>query len=451
MKDPIGAFERIQDSVKRYVTSAFATNSPSFERDRKTLLDTPGVFFQHPYVEPLPSYESGQTLDELVDGGLPGMTPAAGAAFGVVASAGLFKERFPLYVHQQRMLEKALEGKHCVVVTGTGSGKTESFLLPVIASVVREAKREATARSAATRRPAPWTRSNLPSWDEVRPDMRQGGPSSSSPCPALVPDERAGRGPGLSPKGALDSDEAHAAMDEYLGGNRIRFGRYNGSTPVSGHPFKAADGSANTSARSKLKTAMREAVDDHLAIRRKIDAARATLESCMGSPNEDAARNDLNKLLEQSTFMPRMDPNAAECFHRWEMQASPPDLLITNVSMLSIMLMRHRDPEMPSDRADSQVFDATREWLASDRDNNVFQLVIDELHLYRGTAGTEVAYLIRLLLDRLGLSPDSPQLQILASSASRMPRMPARSIFLAAFSGLAKTPPASASISSQGF
>ena len=48
----------------------------------------------------------------------------------------------------------------------------------------------------------------------------------------------------------------------------------------------------------------------------------------------------------------------------------------------------------------------------------IFHLVVDELHTYRGTAGTEVAYLIRLLLHRLGISPDSPQVRFLASSAS---------------------------------
>ena len=82
------------------------------------------------------------------------------------------------------------------------------------------------------------------------------------------------------------------------------------------------------------------------------------------------------------------------------------------------MLMRQLDPEIEGDSSDSQIFEKTREWLESDKENNVFQLVIDELHLYRGASGTEVAYLIRLLLDRLGLSPGSKQLRILASSAS---------------------------------
>ena len=90
------------------------------------------------------------------------------------------------------------------------------------------------------------------------------------------------------------------------------------------------------------------------------------------------------------------------------MQDSPPDILMTNYSMLNIMLMRD---------IDAPVFDRTCAWLQADP-NNVFHLIVDELHTYRGTAGTEVAYLLRALFDRLGLSPDSEQLRIIASSAS---------------------------------
>jgi len=63
------------------------------------------------------------------------------------------------------------------------------------------------------------------------------------------------------------------------------------------------------------------------------------------------------------------------------------------------------------------IFDNTRDWLAAKKER-IFHLIVDELHLYRGSAGTEVSYLIRLLLKRLGLNPDHPQLRILASSAS---------------------------------
>ncbi len=106
--------------------------------------------------------------------------------------------------------------------------------------------------------------------------------------------------------------------------------------------------------------------------------------------------------------MPSLKPNSSEEWNRIDMQLNPPDILITNYSMLNVMLMR--DLENP-------IWQKTKEWLAKDV-NNKFHLVIDELHTYRGTSGTEIAYLIRLLLSRIGIDPNSDQLQILGSSAS---------------------------------
>ena len=102
---------------------------------------------------------------------------------------------------------------------------------------------------------------------------------------------------------------------------------------------------------------------------------------------------------------------------RWDMQETPPDILITNYSMLNIMLMR---------TLEADIFAKTKQWLAGDpylakkvpEPTRRFFLVIDELHAYRGTPGTEVAYILRLLLNRLGLGIDSRQLVILTTSAS---------------------------------
>lgn len=93
---------------------------------------------------------------------------------------------------------------------------------------------------------------------------------------------------------------------------------------------------------------------------------------------------------------------------RWDMQSSPPDILITNYSMLNIMLLRTRDDAF---------FAATREWLDGDS-SRVFTVIVDELHTYRGTAGSEVAYLIRNLLQRLDLLSRPAQVRFLAASAS---------------------------------
>nr|WP_236715070.1 helicase-related protein [Nonomuraea pusilla] len=93
--------------------------------------------------------------------------------------------------------------------------------------------------------------------------------------------------------------------------------------------------------------------------------------------------------------------------------------------MMNIMLMR---------RDEDPIFEQTRRWLAASR-GNVFSLVVDELHMYRGTQGTEVAYLLRKLLDRLGLSTESEQLSIIATSASMDPDNPTDRNFLRDFFG----------------
>ena len=90
------------------------------------------------------------------------------------------------------------------------------------------------------------------------------------------------------------------------------------------------------------------------------------------------------------------------------MVATPPDLLITNYSMLNVMLMRQFEAPM---------LEATRRRLSHDPEA-VLTLVVDELHLYRGTQGAEVGMIIRNLLQRLGLEPGSPQLRCIGTSAS---------------------------------
>ena len=45
-----------------------------------------------------------------------------------------------LFTHQRDALASALSGKNVVVSTGTGSGKTEAFLLPVLSALVEESR-----------------------------------------------------------------------------------------------------------------------------------------------------------------------------------------------------------------------------------------------------------------------------------------------------------------------
>jgi hypothetical protein len=202
---------------------------------------------------------------------------------------------------------------------------------------------------------------------------------------------------------ALDSNEARRVMDDRFAGNRIFFGQYNSATPVTGHrrhPRRLNDPDEKKRQQrrmQKLRADMRRMDTDQEAARRHDEELRR------------AAERDGTRPPDPTRFIfPSID--GGEMVARWDMQAAPPDILVTNPSMLGAMLSREvEDP----------IFEKTREWLENDP-NSYFFLIFDELHLIRGSAGTEITFLIKFLLERLGV--DQPEhlhkVRILASSAS---------------------------------
>lgn len=423
MKEPISSYENVKKGIKRYIKSAFGTNSQSFEEDRSKLLDQNGVLFQQEYLEPIPMYSSGKMLKNLNEEELPGLNAKGITAFKNIIGSGLFNGGFPLYLHQQRMLTASLNGKHGIVVTGTGSGKTESFLLPVLANIVKEATSKKAYWGKPKLKPESWSTHKIPDWSDTRKELRgESRPSAVRalilyPMNALVEDQISRL------RNALDSDKVLSSLDSCLSGNRIRFGRFNGSTPVAGHPYNS-DGRKNSNKVRRLNKELKLAISEYIAIKNKMQSCEHMINEAKASGREREVIHlsaELERIKEEIQFIRRMTPDAAEMFHRWEMQATPPDILVTNTSMLSIMLMRGTAENVTNDISDSNIFETTKKWLEEDKENNTFQLVIDELHLHRGSSGTEVAYLIRLLLERLGLEPESKQLRILASSASLDP------------------------------
>jgi hypothetical protein len=80
---------------------------------------------------------------------------------------------------------------------------------------------------------------------------------------------------------------------------------------------------------------------------------------------------------------------------RHEIQATCPDVLITNYSMLEYMMLR------PIERS---IFEQTAKWL--ENKGTFLTVVLDEAHMYRGATGAEVAFLLQRLLARLGIKRD---------------------------------------------
>lgn len=430
MQDPVGAFHTIRDKYIQYVKTAFGTQSPSIERERERLLRETTVFTQDPWIEPLPRYATdgdgdGKRVKQLEATDLPGFTERQRQDFAEFASCGLLGD-FALFQHQVEMLSKSLGGHNCVVTAGTGSGKTESFLMPLIASLLKE-----SAQWDAPKPTPPYWRdwwSNETWHRRCKPGGRL-VQSYRIPQRSHEPREAALRGLILYPmnalvedqmtrlRRALDSPESRQWLDAHRHGNRIYFGRYNSTTPVPGHERKKPNASGSQSPDT----------DRINRLAKELSILDATASAVDRYIREQSATDHDSEIGDIRYFFPRLDGAEMRC--RWDIQDSPPDILITNYSMLGIMLMRE---------ADAPIFERTKQWLS--KPDSVFHLIVDELHLYRGTAGTEVAYLLRLLLERLGLSPDSPKLRILASSASLEPNDPDSLRFLEEFFGVAWSP-----------
>ncbi|SDJ58789.1 protein of unknown function [Pedobacter sp. ok626] len=426
MKDPIGSFETIKNNFIRYVETAFATKFKGVELERNDLLNRDKVLYRKPWMEPLPDYVSSElTIDDITSSYFnETMNEAQVDLFRNLTKNGLFPEKMKMHAHQAKMLKAAMAGKNCIITSGTGSGKTESFLLPLFAQISKEFVKWPAADEKSQNSDSWWkarkglTPRNIT--DSTRQCLSKEAAQRSQdnrpagmralilyPMNALVEDQMSRL------RRALDSDEAREWLQRVGKGNAIYYGRYNSDSPVAGELFNSK-GERNDRKIAKLKNRLQK-IDDEFS--KVIDYIKDSL------PQEKefvelSEEKQKEKIKELKSFFQRLD-TSSEMRCRFDMQIAPPDILITNYSMLSIMLMR---------TIDSGIFEETKRWLkcedlpllerASERPNRVFHLIIDELHLYRGTQGTEVAYLIRLLLDRLDLDPDHSQLRILASSAS---------------------------------
>ncbi|MET4141462.1 DEAD/DEAH box helicase [Pedobacter sp. UYP1] len=369
MNNAFAVWRELRDIYLKYIDTGLPIKYKHLENERKHLLLAQDAICKDPIIELVPRYQEYCTLTEACQ------QLNLMESYAEFAKTGLFASRngqeSKMYKHQFESLKAAaLQRKHIIATTGTGSGKTECFLFPLLYDIHKEKSHSESQNIHAVRGLILY------------------------PLNALAEDQM------RRLRKALSSNDAINYLDNNLAGKRITFGRYTGITPGTGLEKE--------SNKKKLR-------QDKDSLMRDWESAKkqATITS-----NTDYLYDVTN-----------MDAGVdAELWDRWTMQKTPPDILITNYSMLNIMLMRQHE---------SNIFQATKLWLEADK-SHVFHLVIDELHSYRGTSGTEVAYLIRLLLMRLGLTPDSPQVQFLCSSAS-MKETERTKKFISGFFGLETT------------
>ena len=135
-----GTIKQLHGSLRDYIEATYHISSPALIEQRKELLDRAGVIYQIPYIESTPRYQSGERFSAIK--GLPSAALKAYTALSTPAGDLPALLYDPPYKHQSEAIRHTLvDGKNLLVMTGTGSGKTESFLLPILGKFAREAEK----------------------------------------------------------------------------------------------------------------------------------------------------------------------------------------------------------------------------------------------------------------------------------------------------------------------
>ena len=354
--------KQLRAELEDYIKSQYFGKSPLLLSALSKHLDDEGLLYQKPFIESSPAYITVQNGIEKAS-----LTPWLKTYFKLLSEAGLGVFPSP-FAHQVAALEAATKGENLFVSTGTGSGKTECFMWPLIAKMAEEAK------------------NSKQSWAQrgVRAIIMY-------PMNALVSDQV-----GRLRRMIGDPDQKFVSIFRNVYGSEVRrpqFGMYTGRTPYPGiQPLKEQD-------KKLEKTLARMSFPEK-------DSEKEFFKHLL-KEGKVPAKVDMNRFL-QGLHEGKHIPNDedAELITRFEMQQFCPDILITNYSMLEYMLLRPRE---------QKIWDDTRKWLTLNPENKLM-FVIDEAHMYRGSSGGEVALLIRRLFHKLGISRD--RVQFILTTAS---------------------------------
>lgn len=363
--------KQLRTELEDYIKSQYLGKSPLLLSALSGHLDDEGMLYQKPFIESSPAYVTIQNgiQKALID-------PWMKEFFLKLADGriGVFPSPF---AHQISALEAATRGEDLFVSTGTGSGKTECFMWPLLAKMAAEARNVQSS----------WAKRG------IRTIIMY-------PMNALVSDQisRLRRMIG-------DPENKFISVFRETCGHKVRrpqFGMYTGRTPYPGE-------APSTTQDRKLEKTL-----DRMSF--PTNESEQEFFNHLQKEGKVPAKADMKHFLQglhNGKHIP--DDEDAELITRFEMQQFCPDILITNYSMLEYMLLRPRE---------NKIWNDTKEWLAESIDNKLM-FVIDEAHMYRGSSGGEVALLIRRLFHKLGIGRD--RVQFILTTAS-MPNRDQRDV-----------------------
>jgi ATP-dependent helicase YprA (DUF1998 family) len=137
MFNPAKAADEIKKEYVGYIKTTFHFRNQHLQQ--KLVEELEKTVSNGPFVEIKDSFQSGKSIEDLIKEGK--LSPL----FHDLEKEKKYAPRLPLnrpmHLHQQKAVEKIIDGKNVVVSTGTGSGKTNCFLIPILNELLREVER----------------------------------------------------------------------------------------------------------------------------------------------------------------------------------------------------------------------------------------------------------------------------------------------------------------------
>ena len=127
--------DRMVGEYASYVMSYLAIADEKLEARVRDELEQ-GLLWPEPRIGLNPSFESGGTISELVTEGI--LHPECQRIFQIKNQAGAVLSSLELHHHQRQAIEIARTGVNYVLTTGTGSGKSLAYIIPIVDSILRE-------------------------------------------------------------------------------------------------------------------------------------------------------------------------------------------------------------------------------------------------------------------------------------------------------------------------
>lgn len=137
--DVFGVQQQVIDGYRAFTTACVDIEDPRIKQHVSDQLDR-GEQWPAPWLSLNPAFESGGAVSELVSEGI--LHEECRRIFRVKSTIDdLGSHELTFHRHQRDAIEVARSGKSYVLTTGTGSGKSLAYIVPIVDSVLRQERR----------------------------------------------------------------------------------------------------------------------------------------------------------------------------------------------------------------------------------------------------------------------------------------------------------------------